>query len=356
MKKFILKCIIFALILGIIFVPFAVFVDPYNIFHASAPRQNGVEPNKNYVKMKNVLDHPDKFDSFLFGSSRVGFMDVSLMDDGTYYDMTYSEGLPAEHLDNLKVMIAHGIIPKNVTIGLDDISYFVDPSIHEGQLFRLNFPWLGKPSQKVSFYLRYFDLKTLFDSLDALGKNRYKDPEYTWRMLNTGTENLDIIPEFNANGAKAWWSDYYYPREEVLDEIRQIKELCEEYNINLRFFTNPMHAMTYAKDMDNGYLVFLKELAEVTDYWNFSGFNNVTLNYNNYYETSHYDAAVGEKIIQVVYYDGTEEDLLAQGFGVYVTKENVDELLQILNDQAINFDLPVNTYGATYNKTDEEDE
>ena len=38
-------------------------------------------------------------------------------------------------------------------------------------------------------------------------------------------------------------------QEDVLDEIREIKELCAEYNINLRFFTNPMHAMTYAKDM-----------------------------------------------------------------------------------------------------------
>ncbi len=353
MKKFVLKCLIFALILGIIFVPFAVGVDPYNIFHASYPRQNGVEPNKNYVKMKNVLDHPDKFDSFLFGSSRVGFIDVSQMDDGTYYDMTYSEGLPAEHLDNLKVMIAHGIVPKNVTIGLDDISYFVDPALHQGQLFRLPFPWEGSFSDKVSFYLRYFDLKTLLESLEALNKNDYKDPEYTERMLNTGTENLDIVPDFNMEGAEAWWSDYYYPREEVLDDIRQIKELCEEYDINLRFFTNPMHAMTYAKDMDNGYLVFLEELAEVTDYWNFSGFNDVTLTYNNYYETSHYCTAVGDKIIQVVYYDGTEDNLLEQGFGMYVTKDNVDELIKILNDQAINFDLPVNTYQATYNKKED---
>ncbi|MBQ8956870.1 MAG: hypothetical protein IJ075_07875, partial [Lachnospiraceae bacterium] len=54
-KKFVVKCIVFALILGVIFIPFSVIIDPFNIFHVSAPRNNGVEPNKNYMKMHNVL-------------------------------------------------------------------------------------------------------------------------------------------------------------------------------------------------------------------------------------------------------------------------------------------------------------
>ena len=79
MKKFLIKCLAFAIILGVIFIPFAVIVDPYNIFHPDTIVNNGVEPNKSYVKMRNVLKHPDKYDSFLFGSSRVGFFDVSKM-------------------------------------------------------------------------------------------------------------------------------------------------------------------------------------------------------------------------------------------------------------------------------------
>ncbi len=349
MKKFLLKVCIFAMILAVIFVPFAVIVDPFNIFHASNPVVNGVEPNKNYVKMHNVLTHPDRYDSFLFGSSRVGFMDVEKMDDGVYYDMMYSEGLPAEHLDNLRVMIERGIIPKNVTVGLDDITYFVDPALHVNQLYRLPFPWDGTLSEKIGFYLRYFDLITLSQSLEVLKEHKQNDPDAMKRLITTGTENLHIVPQFNYEGADAWWSDYYYPREEVLNEIRELKELCEEYDINLRVFTNPLNAITYTKDIDNGYLVFLEELAEVTDYWNFSGYNNVTLNYDNYYETSHYCPAVGDMIIDTIYHGKTDPELLEQGFGVYVTKENVGELIELLKGQAINYDLPVNTYAATYN-------
>ena len=358
LKKFIIKCIAFAIILGVIFIPFSVGVDPFNIFHVDSPRNNGVEPNKNYMKMHNVITHPGKYDSFLFGSSRVGFIDVEKMHDGTYYDMMYSEGTPAEHYDNLRDMIDRGIVPKNVTVGLDDISYFVDPEFHKNQLYRLPFPWHGTLSDKADFYLRYFDLITLSQSLEVMKEHKKKkyDPDYQKRLLDTGTENLDIPTAFNYDGAKAWWSDYYYPREQSLEDIRKIVGLCEEYDIRLRVFTNPVNALTYAKDIDNGYLVFLEELAEITPYWNFSGFNDITLDYTNYYETSHYCPAVGDRIIDCIYNGKTDEKLLAEGFGMYVTKDNVSGLITILKDQAVNFDLPVNTYSATINRTAEEDE
>ncbi|MCR5410335.1 MAG: hypothetical protein K6E90_05060 [Lachnospiraceae bacterium] len=333
-------------------------MDPFNVFHVSAPRNNGVEPNKNYLKMNNVLTHPGKYDSFLFGSSRVGFIDVQKLDDGVYYDMMYSEGTPAEHYENLVDMIDRGIVPKNVLIGLDDISYFVDPSDHVNQLYRIPFPWRGTLSDKTDFYLRYFDLITLSQSLSVLKEhmNNDNDPGYQTRLLETGTENLDIPPVYDDEGAKAWWSDYYYPREESFEDIRKIVELCDEYDINLRFFTNPVHALTYAKDIDNGYLVFLKRLAEVTPYWNFSGFNGVTLDYSLYYETSHYCPAVGDMMIDAIYHGETDDKLLSQGFGMYVTEDNVDELIDILEEQAINFDLPVNTYSDTINKKTDQEE
>ena len=39
---------------------------------------------------------------------------------------------------------------------------------------------------------------------------------------------------------------------------------------------------------------------------------------------------------------------------MYVTEDNVDELTDILYAQAVNFDLPVDTYPDTINKPEEE--
>ncbi len=350
MKQFLKKCLIFALILALIFVPAPILLDPYNVFHWNNIQGNGVEPNKIYVKMKNVLTHPDKYDSFLFGSSRLGFFDVSKMDDGIYYDMSYSEGVPAEHLDNIKVLIKRGIIPKNITIGIDDIAYFVDPRLHTTQLYRKNYPWDGDFFDKLRFYLSYLDLITLVDSLEVILGDKEVEEGYGARILETGTENLTIETYFDHTRTAPSWSDYYMPREEIYDEIREIIRICDENDINLRFFTNPINGHTYQKDIANGYLVFLKELAKITDYYNFSGFNDVTLVDDNYYETSHFCPAVADLVIERVYRGNVDERLLSQGFGFYVTKDNVDELMDILYGQAINFDLPTDTYPDTLNR------
>ena len=87
MKKFLLKLLVFTLILTAIFAPVNIFIDPYNIFHYDRPVDNGVEPNKNFIKTKYILHNRDKFDSLVFGSSRAGFIDVSAIPDGKYYDM-----------------------------------------------------------------------------------------------------------------------------------------------------------------------------------------------------------------------------------------------------------------------------
>jgi len=43
-------------------------------------------------------------------------------------------------LENLSVMIEHGVIPKHVLIGIDDIVCYTDPESHKHDLFRSPFP------------------------------------------------------------------------------------------------------------------------------------------------------------------------------------------------------------------------
>ena len=356
MKRFLLKCLAFFAIICLLFVPLGVLVDPFNVFHATALVNNGVEPDKNYIKPLNVIRKPKAYDSFLFGSSRVGFLDVSRMNDGTYYDMMASEGLPAEHLAILKALIKRGIVPKNVLVGVDDISYFVDPAPHDNILYRKMYPWDGSLTEKLGFYLRFLDPITVFESLETMKDHEVSDDQWGERLLTTGTENLEIVSDFDVDkNLKPYWADYYMPREEVFDELRELKELCEEHDIKLTVFTNPVFGYTYAKDIDNGYLVFLEKLADVTDYYNFSGFNDVTMDVANYYENSHYNTSVGDRIIDVIFYGEKDERLYDQGFGVYVTKDNVGELMETLKEQAVNYDLPVNTYSDTLNKKSEEE-
>ncbi|RKM58798.1 hypothetical protein D6855_11600 [Butyrivibrio sp. CB08] len=346
MKNFLLKCIAFFIIVGLIFAIPAYVIDPYNVFHATNVRNNGVEPNKRYIKMRNVIKNPDKYDSLLFGSSRVGYFDVSKMSDGKCYDMSYSEGLPAEHLEDLEILISKGIVPKNVYIGLDDIAYFVDPSSHQKMLYRKAYPWNKNPISKLKFYLGYFDLITISESLEVSGAFTDNDPDFGGRLLETGTERLDMPTGFDESDTAPTWSDYYAPRKEVFEDIAAIKALCEENNIHLVFFTNPINIYTYEKDVENGYIDFLTELANTTDYYNFSGINDITTDMSYYYETSHFSPEVADMMIACMLEGEADPQLTEQGFGVYVTSENTETLTKTLYEQAAARGISTNSYSG----------
>ena len=89
--------------------------------------------------------------------------------------------------------------------------------------------------------------------------------------------------------------------------------------------------------LDKNYLVFLEGLANITDFYNFSGFNNITLDNNNYLDWSHYTAEIGDMIINVICNGVKYPELNSQGFGVKVTRDNVKDLIRLLTEQAANF-------------------
>ena len=78
--------------------------DTFNVFHWKNIRFTSAEPNKNFVKTKYIIENPQKFNAFIFGSSRVGRLPPDLLPkdlDGTplrWYNMTYSEGIPESQI------------------------------------------------------------------------------------------------------------------------------------------------------------------------------------------------------------------------------------------------------------------
>ena len=109
MKRFFLKLVLLIVPLALIFLLTPLLVDPFNVFHRKAVRRNGVTPNENFIKTAWILDNRDTFDSFVFGSSRVGALHSEHIEGYRAYNMTYSFGVPQEHLDNLRTFLKAGV-------------------------------------------------------------------------------------------------------------------------------------------------------------------------------------------------------------------------------------------------------
>lgn len=358
MKKTVLKTIAyFLIVISIILIP-SVIIDPYNVFHSSNPRDNGIEANKGFIKTEYIKKHHDEFDSLLFGSSRAGFVDIAYLNEkmnAKFYDMASSESLVNEQVIELREFIASGFIPKKVIVMVDDISCFVNPEIHKNMLYRIPYP--VSMVEKAEFYLKYMDLITNFESLSVINDTRAKKEEnlargiddgydnsthmsYIDRFYHTGTERLDKESHFNPDEEqyqKGYWVDYYSLRaDEAVSDMKDMVNLCEKYGIELIVVTNPLYKLTYQMDIENGYLIYLRKLAEVTDYYNFSSFNAVTENYSYYYETSHFMPEVTRMMVDAICENTRNNNTEMQNdvFGTYVTRDNADMLISLLEAQA----------------------
>lgn len=333
MKKFLLKFSIFFAYAFLLQIVFPYVVDPFNVFHAEKIRANKAEPNRHYIKMKYILNNPDKFDVFMFGSSRVGAIHTEKILNEKIYNMSYSVALPSEILANIKTFIISGVHTLKIYLGIDSLSYTHDVKEH-----------IDKPIQCPYEYLCNYPLHFYY---------LYLNPVDARRSLLKNDVAVKFIDDFYKYG---YWFEYGRKTKfdwntakiepsigrhnflsETLKNINEIVKICKEHGTELIIFTNPMHHITYQASVEENYFEFLEGLAKITDFYNFSSLNDVTLNNDNYLETSHYKAEVGDMIIEVICNGKKYDGLYEQGFGVKVTKENVDDFINMLKAQMKNY-------------------
>ena len=293
----------------------------------SVPRQ---EPDQHFVKVRYLLQNPSKYDAYCFGSSRVGNIDLTKIDDGhSYYNMTYSEGLPEEWLADVKIMLKHHVTIKRIMVGCDDFSFRVDPKVHESQSLRVPYKednfrtyvsfLLKVPSRPV----RSSDKNSIFD---IYGSGR---PLHDFVDVEIEKNPEKHLEEMAANPPTHYAGNYI---EQTLDALRELKQICDANGIEFIVFINPINHKTYMDTNMKEFNEFKTGLADITDYYDFSGLNDITTNDYYYYETSHYRPLVGDMIVHRLL---DEPKNLDTDFGRYVTKASVDAHIEHLKAQIV---------------------
>lgn len=315
-KKWLINVAISFALTGLAIVAFNYFTDYYKVFGLDLTTFIR-EPNQSFVKVNHILQNKEAYDSFIFGSSRVGYINPQRIPGGRFYNFTYAEGTPTEHLGILKVLLSKGVKVKNVWIGLDEFSYRLNPEKHLNDLLKKPYPDVSGEN-KLAFYAKY-----LFLPPRILDKRQFKQVEFD--ILNTGMtrqpdkeREITAAPEQHIHNAafnRGVRFDGEY-REQTIEEIRQIARLCRENNIKLVVFMNPVYEKTYLDNNDDDLKRFKAELASVTPYYDFCWLNPVAADKMMFYEASHYREIVGDMIIERILNKRSD-------FGIYV-KGNVE--------------------------------
>lgn len=286
------------------------------------------EPNKNVLKVHYILQNKDLYDSFIFGSSRVGNINPLKIQNGKYYNMTYSEGLPKEHLLNIKLFLREGIKIKNLLIGLDEFSYQVPFIKHQHQGLTKSY-YKATNTTKFAYYRELYLRFPLGEDRHHMMKKILHKPTILTMDISQQASNYKKAQEhFNVNdysskkhlNAPRFSKPTYYNGnylEQTLKSIQEIKQLCTQNNIDCKFFINPIHHKTYEYTNKKLLSKFKEKLAKITDFYDFSAQTNISKNNKYWLDTSHYRLDIGDLIIKTIYTD----KVYIKNFGTHIKKE-----------------------------------
>lgn len=306
-----------------------VWNDTSGLFNTdfSIPRP---EPSQHFIKMRYLLENPNKYDAYCFGSSRVGNIDLKKITDGhRYYNMTYASGVPAEWRDDLQMLLRHHVTIHKVLLGIDDLSFREDPALHKKDflrvpyqennaatyllfLFRMpSWPYRFSKDKNAELYSLY----DIYDSgrplHDAPDERIEANPEAHRQKVANSVAGMDY-PSYRQG------KRFPYRIPQALEELQEIKTLCDQNDIELIVFINPHSVHEYELTDSDRFEEFRCGLAKISDYYDFSGFNKITSNDEYYYEISHYRPIVGDMIIHRIF--EMPKDAKSD-FGTYVKRD-----------------------------------
>ena len=242
--------------------------------------------------------------------------------DENCYNMTCPESLPCEELENLKSLLKGGYKPKRIYLGVDSWSYRGDPELHKTDKRTIAYEVL---QNKYELLKHYVDPHNALFSLVTTVRHT-EDPNFRQNFYEYGWMiGYDMVSEYDWDKISEYESGITNRLDETISEIEKYVELCEKEGIELILFINPYCAEEFKKDIQFNYEKFLRELAYIHPYYIFAGINEYTMNHDNFIDPSHYNAYLGDEILNVIVWNATYNR--DDGWGMLVDETNVEDVL-----------------------------
>lgn len=301
------------------------------------------------VKSKYMLKNAGEIDAVVLGGSKSGAIDVHKLSDLTglhYYNFYMESGNFSDYLTYGKFLIEKCKV-KEITLHISSfevMNYSLDfresdvwrvPAVVDGNL-------LDQGLESLKFLVT--DTATLWDAIKSnrseadsdLVADGMKNWKWAERKLADDPvgwvqkEFFDDLPFGLAVlfGDENWDDDPHYV--ENLNALAEIKRLCDENGVTLKVVIGASliaEHFRYEQDPYDRYYDYLRAIVRIAGgAWDFSSFNDINMNPYNFYNFTHYSKAVADFQVDVMY--GLEEPGQFNGFGVYLTMDNIDEYLK----------------------------
>ena len=332
---------------------FNVLIDPYGVIYSPAfPGLNWLKPEQDkHNKLFKTIDIIRfKPTTILIGSSRaVMGLDPNhpgLADRQNAYNL----GIPGMHMRELSQYLRHALDNqpkiKQVVIGLDFFMFNGNVSKNKAQPDET----LGKTSIPIQSLINViFSWETLESSQITVASNQKGlnlIPYYSKGMRNNEPKinphlNEPLVPikaRFkidisNYLNNTAFYKNYRLDSS-LLQEYKELVELCNQKNIELKIFISPESAAQLeairAAGLWSGFEQWKREVSQITPVWDFSSYNSITTepitNEMKYFvDGTHYRKEVGDLILnRILNYN---PKIVKNDFGILITPKNIESHL-----------------------------
>ncbi len=337
-KKWLVMFVITALLLVAGIAGLNIIVDPFGAFGDKVMKWYEYDFTKNprVAKISYIEQHMEEYDSYIVGSSSTSSFPVEQLNkymNARFYNL-FMYGADMYDVKQTAMYIMENYQVKNLVLNLGFINamrYQQETDPYTGSLH-----YKTANTSRSDFLKRYLlaNPNYALEKLKAYKNDSYLQNKYKVFEVSTGAYDKSLRDIENIQDTETYLEKYpvfkNYPKnkhklgriDEFIEDVRLIKSLCDEKDINLLVLFPPMYNEYVQTFSPQELTEVYTRLAEITDFWDFST-NSLTADYRFFYDGTHFRNAMGKMALAKIFNDPSvykPEDI-----GVYVTAQNAQQ-------------------------------
>ncbi|MBP8639408.1 MAG: polysaccharide deacetylase family protein [Oscillospiraceae bacterium] len=358
MKKWLILLASVIVFLLLVLAGFNIFVDPFGVFGDEIYHWDSFSMTNNpkTAKIEYLENHKTEYDSFVIGASAASYdtKELNKYMNAHFYNLFCSNSSNKYYCDLADYLIRNYDV-KNIllNVGISDASI----SKTERRTLNTQEHYRVRGHGAFLFYLQhaFCSPRLGFDKIKAAENDTYLPSSVNNYIPETGcydmrVRDIEKITDLIVYEAKHQNDFDMEPENNTLDNIQEsvemvsyISELCAKNNVKLTIVFSPV-SQTQWKEYDETELVdYKKQLAEVSDYWDFS-YSSVSLDNRYFYDGQHFRNAVGTMVFARIFND--KSVYYPKDFGTYISSaDTVSKPETVSADKnAYSVDVPIILY------------
>jgi hypothetical protein len=337
---------------------FNYIIDPYGINNFIKIKRVNIYKKSNTpytIRFKSNIIRNHKFDTLMLGTSRIGGMNPDIVNKYTKGD-SFNFEIPGSIIEQQYKMFLYTLKYnhiKHLIYGIDFFSFNANLTIKNDFQEFYELEEEIESGKEIKNYDLYFNIKTLRDSFmlfltNLRGQKIYENKFLLKNGMREYVQYKDEIRRgvFDIDKKIKHSMNSYFDKErgtyrryrfsyKYLDYFRKIVDYCKDNNITVHVYIPPIYSKhfdaLYIADYFDEFELFKKEIAQITNYTDFTGHNIITDNKNNFWDSSHIRKKFTQMIMAKIFNDKRIE--VPKNFGLFVTKNNLNHHLKKLRKE-----------------------